>query len=67
MKISVHSSAIALTNSSMLSITNIINLYNIVFIQKSSWNFICFVVFTTVVGGDEVISTPIHLDWTQIV
>jgi len=37
------------------------NLYNILFIQKPLWNFVCFALLTTIYGGDEVIGAPIHL------
>ena len=33
---------------------------NILFIQKPLWNFVCFVLLTTIYGGDEVIGAPIH-------
>ena len=43
------------------------DLYNILFIQKPPWNFICFAPSTTASGGDEVVGAPIHPDWTQVV
>ena len=43
------------------------NLYNILFIQEPPWNFIRFAPSTTISGGKEVVSTPIHPDWTQVV
>ena len=39
------------------------DLYDILFIQKSLWNFICFALSTITSGGNEVVSTPIHPDW----
>ena len=43
------------------------DLYDILFIQEPPWNFICFALFTTTSGGDEVVDAPIHPNWTQVV
>ena len=43
------------------------DLYNILFVQKSLWNFILFAPFTTSFSSQEVIGTPIHPEWTQMV
>ena len=40
------------------------NLYDILFIQELPWNFIHFAPSTTASGGDEVVGTPIHPEWT---
>jgi len=39
------------------------NLYNILFIQKLLWNFVCFALLTTIYVGDEVIGAPIYPYW----
>ena len=43
------------------------DLYDILFIQKPPWNFIQFVPSTSSPGGQEVVGTPIHPEWTQVV
>ena len=41
--------------------------YDIFFIQKPSWIFICYVPSTTLLEEDRVVGTPIHPDWIQVV
>jgi len=43
------------------------DLYDILFIQEPPWNFIHFAPSTIASGGNEVVSTPIHPEWTQVV
>lgn len=43
------------------------DLYDILFVQELPQNFIGFALFTTILGRDEVIGTPIHLYWAQVV
>ena len=43
------------------------DLYDILFIQEPSWNFIQFAPSTSSPGGWEVIGAPIHPEWTQVV
>ena len=43
------------------------DLYDILFIQEPPWNFIQFAPSTSSPGGQEVISAPIHPEWTHVV
>jgi len=43
------------------------DLYDILFIQEPPWNFIRFAPSTSSPGGQKVIGTPIHPEWTQVV
>ena len=41
--------------------------YNIFFIQEPLWNFIHYILSTTLLEGDRVVGASIYLDQTQIV
>ena len=43
------------------------DLYDILFIQEHSQNFIQFAPSTSSPGGQEVVGVPIHQEWTQVV
>ena len=43
------------------------DLYNILFIQEPLWNFIQYTPSTSSPSGQEIVSAPIHPEWTQVV
>ena len=43
------------------------DLYNILFIQEPLWNFIQYAPSTSSPSGQEIVSAPIHPEWTQVV
>ena len=43
------------------------DLYDILFIQEPSWNFIQFAPSTSSPGSQKVVGAPIHPEWTQLV
>jgi len=41
--------------------------YDIFFVQKPPWNFICYAPSTVSLEEDKVVGASIHPDWTQVV